>query len=479
MRKKAEKQFLGYEFSNRRGHEGMHPIQRSKTIDECTSLFEPDTQENPKKASFYVYQNFLGKDFEIDESMQKNIGVIDLVDMMMFDRVDFEKNINLSVKKKIEIESKWEQVKIENLSELIKRGKSAKYGKSKIQIIKSWQARGLKEFDFTEKHFVSENFLLDERKLEEGDLLINSSGVGTAGRVTLFNLKGIFVADSHITIVRLNQSQVLPEYALACFAMIGFKTLESLALGQSGQIEMTIDTIENIKIPLPPRNIQEKIIKEIKEIERKEEKNKKRVEELKDEIGDIIWKIEWKIMILWDICDVRDWTHDSPKFYSEGYPLVTWKNLIDWKIDLHNTKLISESDYKKINQRSVVEKWDVLFWMIWTIGNPVFVNIDPTFAIKNVALFKFSNNSILDWNFFRYLLDSKNIIHQLSHWEKWKTQRFVWLNILRNLKVPLPPFSKQQKIVVQIDKIEKEIESLQAEINNAKRLKEEVLKKYL
>ena len=47
--KNEEKEFLGYEFSNRRGNEGIHPIQRGKTIDECTKLFDPTRFDNPEK----------------------------------------------------------------------------------------------------------------------------------------------------------------------------------------------------------------------------------------------------------------------------------------------------------------------------------------------------------------------------------------------------------------------------------------------
>ncbi|WP_457831752.1 hypothetical protein, partial [Staphylococcus aureus] len=49
--KNEEKDFLGYEFSTRRGSEGIHPIQRGKSIDECTKLFDPDVFNNPEKAS--------------------------------------------------------------------------------------------------------------------------------------------------------------------------------------------------------------------------------------------------------------------------------------------------------------------------------------------------------------------------------------------------------------------------------------------
>lgn len=156
---------------------------------------------------------------------------------------------------------------IEKISLMIQRGKSASYGKSNIQIIKSGQARGYMEFDFSQRHYVSESFVSDERNLQKGDILINSTGVGTAGRVTLFDLNGNFVVDSHITIVRLNKDLVIPKYVLYAFANIGFKNIEKMATGQSGQIELGLSIIKNIKIPLPPIEIQEKVVAEISNIE--------------------------------------------------------------------------------------------------------------------------------------------------------------------------------------------------------------------
>ncbi len=123
--KKEEKPFLGYEFSNRRGSEGIHPIQRGKSIDDCTSLFDADVFDNPEKASTYIYKAFNGDfDFPIHESLEKNVSRISLVDTLTFDRIDFEKNISLLSKKKIKIESKYDQVKLGNITSLIKRGKS-------------------------------------------------------------------------------------------------------------------------------------------------------------------------------------------------------------------------------------------------------------------------------------------------------------------------------------------------------------------
>lgn len=158
--------------------------------------------------------------------------------------------------------------KINELCSLLKRGKSPKYGNSAVQVIKSGQARGYSSFEFKERYYLSEEVNLDERKLQKGDLLINSTGVGTAGRVTLFDLDGDFVADSHITIFRTNE-KLLPKFGLYSLANIGFKTIEKMANGSSGQIELNLSTIENIAFVVPDIAEQQTIITQINEWENK------------------------------------------------------------------------------------------------------------------------------------------------------------------------------------------------------------------
>ncbi|MEZ4724999.1 MAG: N-6 DNA methylase [Candidatus Kapaibacterium sp.] len=102
--KKEEKCFLGYEFSNRRGNEGIHPMQRSKSIDECTQLYDKESFDNPDKASTYIYKAFNDEyDLDIPEKLRKNISYQNLVDMLTFDRSEFEKSISLSAKKKVKV----------------------------------------------------------------------------------------------------------------------------------------------------------------------------------------------------------------------------------------------------------------------------------------------------------------------------------------------------------------------------------------
>lgn len=131
--KDAEKRFLGYEFSNRRGNEGIHPIQRDKSIEDCTQLFDAHSYDNPNKASTYIQRAF-NNDYEseIAESMRGNVSRTRLVDMLTFDRADFEKTISTAIKKKVKIESKWP---IKRLDEII----NINYG---TRIVKATVSKG-------------------------------------------------------------------------------------------------------------------------------------------------------------------------------------------------------------------------------------------------------------------------------------------------------------------------------------------------
>ena len=159
---------------------------------------------------------------------------------------------------------KWPVVGLGEISILVQRGKSPRYSNIGIQIIKSGQARGYFEFDFSKQYFVDNDFEVDHRKLENGDLLINSTGVGTAGRVTLFNLQGDYLVDSHITIVRLNKDIANPVFVLYVLANnYGFKAIEKMARGNGGQVELSLGTIKSLKIPLLPIEVQKEIVEQI------------------------------------------------------------------------------------------------------------------------------------------------------------------------------------------------------------------------
>lgn len=159
----------------------------------------------------------------------------------------------------------------------------------------------------------------------------------------------------------------------------------------------------------------------------------------------------WAWARLTDVYDVRDGTHDTPKYYEKGYPLVTSKNLYSGKLDLANVKYISASDHKKICERSKVDSQDILFAMIGSIGNPVLIETDVEFSIKNVALFKYYARDLVRPEFLlRYLLYAEAIFREQA---SGAVQSFVSLGKIRGFPIALPPLSEQARIVAKVDEL--------------------------
>ena len=164
-----------------------------------------------------------------------------------------------------------------------------------------------------------------------------------------------------------------------------------------------------------------------------------------------------------DICDVRDGTHDSPKYVQEGFPLVTSKNVVDGKLDLSTVNYITQEDYDKINERSKVDEGDIIMPMIGTIGNPLLIEDSCEFAIKNVALIKFSNKKICN-KYIWYFLKSGAFKKYVDEKNKGGTQKFLSLGDIRGMKVPILEYSEQISVVEKFDAVCKVISERNEEL---------------
>ncbi len=162
----------------------------------------------------------------------------------------------------------------------------------------------------------------------------------------------------------------------------------------------------------------------------------------------------WKWVRLSEVIDVRDGTHDTPKYLPSGYPLITGKDFYNGFFDLSKTQYISSNDYQCISQRSKVEPYDILFSMIGgNIGSMVMVTPDNFFemAIKNVALFKqYVYNEIQPWYLFYFL---KAQVDRMKAIAKGGAQMFVSLKLLRSHPFPLPPLAEQKRIVARLEEL--------------------------
>ena len=321
---------------------------------------------------------------------------------------------------------------------------------------------------------------------DEDLLLISEDGANLLARTypIAFSVSGKTWINNHAHVLRFNhrESHQFVEYFFNSIS------LEPYVSGMA-QPKLNQKSLNSISVPLPPLPEQKRIVaildkafEGINQAIANAEKNLANAREIFESyLNDVFTRKGegWEEKKLGDIYDVRDGTHDSPKYQKKGYPLITSKNLKHDGLNFDKIKYISEEDYTKINKRSGVSKGDVLFAMIGTIGNPIVVEFDPEFSIKNVALFKPLENQ--NSAFLRYYLLSELAISKMRTEAKGTTQKFVGLGYLRGFPICIPKIETQQKLVSELDALSAKVQHLesiyQQKLTNLQELKQSILQK--
>lgn len=304
---------------------------------------------------------------------------------------------------------------------------------------------------------------------DEGDLIIASSGI----KPDDFNKKVAFISKEHLPLcmntstIRFKSKDVklLDLNYLKYFFMSNyFKNQVKFYVTGSAQLNFGPSHLNKMKLLLPTLTDQKLIVDHLEKIEQlkdKRELNIQRCDELVksifyDMFGDPIKNNKnWELEPLNKICDVRDGTHESPKYISEGYPLITSKNLTKGIIDFSEVNFISKVDFDNVSKRSKVDAGDILMPMIGTIGNPLIVSENlPKFAIKNVALIKFTKTSVSNI-YIKQLLGGPYFNSITAGNNRGGTQKFISLGDIRNIFIPLPPKSLQDEFAKKVGVIEK------------------------
>ena len=190
---------------------------------------------------------------------------------------------------------------------------------------------------------------------------------------------------------------------------------------------------------------------------------------------------KWEMVKLGEVIEVKDGTHDTPRYVQSGIPFVTQKNITESGISFSNVQYITEQDHFKFHERSNVAQNDILIAMIGANrGNATIVNTDIVFSIKNVGLLKYAPN-VFNNKFLLFYLRSQESINYIKNQSKGGAQEFIGLKELRNFPVSLPPLTEQQRIVKEIESRLSQATASETHIENAlqqaEALKQSILKK--
>ena len=173
-----------------------------------------------------------------------------------------------------DIPESWAWARLESVTSYIQRGKSPKYSMVEkypvvAQKCNQWAGFSLEKAKFVDPDTVEKYD--DDRILRDGDLLWNSTGLGTLGRMAVYDSKknkyGWAVADSHVTVIRTHEDWLCFAYAFAYFAGPSVQSvIEDQASGSTKQRELSQETVKQYLVPLPPLAEQRRIVERVEEV---------------------------------------------------------------------------------------------------------------------------------------------------------------------------------------------------------------------
>ena len=173
-----------------------------------------------------------------------------------------------------EIPSNWAWVRLDDICSFIHRGKSPKYSPIKkypvvAQKCNQWVGFSLEKAKFIEPQSITS--YNSEYFLQDRDLMWNSTGLGTLGRMAIYyailNPYELAVADSHVTVIRPYKTYIVSEYLYYYFASNTVQSvIEDKSDGSTKQKELATKTVKSYLVPLPPFAEQLRIVQKIKSV---------------------------------------------------------------------------------------------------------------------------------------------------------------------------------------------------------------------
>ncbi len=440
-----------------------------------TPLYNPKNLDDESKINYLIKKNFNQEFFEIPEDLQKFVSKSSLVDMLDFSRVGFDKAISLNPNKKIEIESKYELVKLGDVVETLNwlwTWKKEPF--TTVKVIRNtnfkpdWKLdlSNVAEIDVEKKQF-------EKRKLEYWDIVIEKSWwseTQAIWRVVFFDLKTDNYSYSNFTArLRVIDNKFNSKY-LYLFLNYFYNLWYTFNFQNwtSWIKNLDFNKYLSIKIPLPPLDIQEKIVNECEKIDLEVEKAESEIKESREEVEksfqDLLSKSNKSLRLSNEnIFDISIWKRVLAKEIKQdpnAWIPVYSANVFDafWYINKDILKDFSKSS--------------VLWWIDgdWMVN---FMSADKPFYPTDHCWVLRIDEEIVNPIYLKFALEKAGLENSFSRSHRASIDR------IKSITIQVPWIEEQNKFAKKIEEIEKKIEKNRKVIEGAKELKEGVLKRYL
>jgi type I restriction enzyme M protein len=343
-----------------------------------------------------------------------------------------------------ELEKKWSLIKIGDLFEMV-NGRAFKK--------EEWNSLGLPIIRIANLNDEQASFnyfdgTFDEKILvKRGDLLFSWSGTkGTSFGPHIWK-KENGVLNQHIFKFVPKEYEIDTKFAYYFIKSI-VPEIESQAHGTGGLVHITKTKLQNFQIPLPPIDIQIKIVSEIDRYQKIIDGAKQIVENYQPEFQiDDGW--EWKKLS--ELCElISDGTHQTPTYSETGTIFLSSRNVTKRKVDWDNIKFIPEKLHLELQKRISPKLNDVLLAKNGTTGVAAIVDRDIVFDIYVSLAVLRPSNKVLPL-YLLHLVNSPLAKKQFNSRLHGVGVPNLHLREIKEVKIPVPPLEIQQDIVSRIE----------------------------
>jgi len=287
--------------------------------------------------------------------------------------------------------------------------------------------------------------------VNHGDILISWSA--TIGVYKWSREKAVL--NQHIFRIELNEQKIDKDY----FYYVMGGIIEEMKQKTHGVTmrHITKKDFLQLKIPLPPLEIQKEYAKRLNKHKIIIENLESTINSIKNAGIDDSLFINTNIKTLKEICSIiTDGTHFTPDYKPTGIPFIRITDIKNGYIDFENCKHISQEKHFKLIKRCHPKCNDILYSKNGTIGIALTVDTDKEFSIF-VSLALLRSKNIIIPKYLEYYLNSDSGKKQAFKHSKQVTVKNLHLEEIEKIEVPVPPIEIQQEI---IDRINRQNESI-------------------
>ena len=488
----AIKKFLGYEWSDSKGNEGIEylhlPKSKSENDDEGddddtvqqirgingirTPLFNPDDLCDPAKINTLIRQNFLGDDVVIPENLSESVSQARLVDMIDFKRTAFDKTIKTSVALQINVESKYETIPLKKFVIAINpsRDEFHDIDSKTLASFVEMSSLGLGTINNKVDRPLSEMSSGGYTNFRENDVLVAKiTPCMENGKCALAeNLTNqIGFGSTEFLVIRAankERAKYVLEYINRKYIR---KVAASNMTGASGHRRVPQYFYEQMPIPDAPQDVIEKIVNECNTIDKEVEKARKQISEAESKIEKVFSNSIKHATKTLRLNDIRIFN------LSIGRRVVSNEIVQDGQFQVISANVHEE--FGRINS-SVLDDFSVpsVLWGIdgdWMV-NYIEKNI-PFAPTDHCGVVRIIDETEILPKYLTYPLFKAGERERFSRASRASTER------VRALSITVPDIDTQKDVVAKVLECETKIAEAKAIIDCRAERKQAILDKYL